>query len=300
MTAWRTTVVFSCGALTVGLWAWVAVHPGVPAPWPLWPMLVWGGCGLVTCMMSSEPQGRRWHALVAVLLLLSVWLVQELKILMPEDAWRSAGQPLRPGAAELQHRVIERSQDFLSLRWIVGFSQPSWLSLALGLPLCVIFLMGLSGHAAVPRQGQRLAQLALVLWAVAVLLYAGIGLNDLWPAAPWWFWLLLVVLPPFRFKSTHAEMAMLVWCVALAALVCMLLNAYLPLTLMRDGVVAVAVMVTVCVWLVWLVNCEAIAQFDQDRERNHAAATRTAADFDLQAHLDSPQAQEGADKYTRE
>ncbi len=298
MSLWRITAITSCGVSVVGLWAWVALHPEVPVQWPLWPLLVWGGCGLVTCMLSNEPKGRRLHAVTAVLLLLSVWLMQALHLLMPAEAWRAAGQPLRPEAAELQHSVIERSQDFLSFRWIVGFSRPSWLGL--GLPLCVLFLFSLYRHPGVPRRGQRLAQLALMVWAAAALLYAGIGLNSLWPMAPWWFWLLLVVLLPFRFKSTYAEIAMLVWCVGLTALVCRLLDAHLTLTLMRDGVVAVAVMVTVCVWLVWLVNCEAIAQFDQDQQRNNTAATQVAANFDLQAHLDSPQAQEGADKYTRE
>jgi hypothetical protein len=296
-------MIVSCGLLTTVLWVWAVMHPAVPVRWPLWPLLAWGVCGLCSCMGSRKAAGRRQHAVMALLLVLSVWLVQELHLLMPADAWRTAGQPVKAGVAGLQARAVERGQDLLSLQWIAGVSQPSWAGLGLGLPLCVIFLLSLGQHPAVPRHGQRAAQLGLALWALALPMYAGIGMNSLWPTAPWWFWLLLLALLPFQFKSARAELAMLVWCLALAAWLCKLLDGFLPLTLMRDGVVAVALVVTVYGGLVWVVHCEAMALFDHAKERHTAAAAAdhaAAVNFDLQIHLDSPQAQEGADKYTRE
>ncbi len=308
MSSWRITSIFSCAVLTAGLWIVAVMHPSVPVRWPFWPLLAWGAWGLVSSMMSSEPKGQRLNAVTALLLLASVWLVQELQLLMPEEAWRMAGQPAKPDAASLQLRLVERSHHALSLQWIVGLSRPSWVGLLLGLPLCVLILMNLSSHIAVPRVGQRLAQIALVFWATAVALYTGVGLNSLLPDAPWWFWLLLLALLPFQFKSAHAGFVMVAWLVALAALVCMLLDSYLPLTLIRDAVVAIAMLFTACCGLVWFVYGAAMARADQTQDRiktqaaaaDAAAAAKAAADFDLQAHLDSPKAQEGADKYTRE
>jgi hypothetical protein len=103
--------------------------------------------------------------------------------------------------------------------------------------------------------------------------------------------------------SRHAPEVMVAVLIAFAALLCGLLALWLPLAPLRDHVVVAALGLTLCAWLVWFLMCEAIARFNTQRREEitkKSASVPNPAVFDLNAHLDSPQAQEGADKYTRE
>lgn len=267
--------------------------------------------------MSKESTGRRAHFTLALALLASVPALQAWHVVMPEAAWLAAQKPAKPTLTDLQAGIANEWHALLSLRWVNGVSEVSGLVLWLGLPATMISLLVHAQHPVIPAFSRRLAWAAFAGWLATVLVYVGLGLAQWWSDAPLWFWLVLLVALPLQFRSAHSNLALAVWGLSLAIVIVKALAWLVSPMWLRDVLFAAALLATVICWVVWYARMEAVATFDgvlaASREFTRAAEDandlaqdavfhRVAPpqDFDLIEHLDSPQAQEGADKYTRE
>lgn len=319
-------MLLSCIGLTTLLWAWAWWRTDAHTGWPAWPIQLWAGIGLVNAVASTDLAGRRALVGASVLLLASVQAIQAWHLQMPYEDWLAAGMPDKPTLATWPDTLHAQLHHALSLRWVRGCSTLPWQAWLLAAPFCLGTQFINGNHPVMPAWSRALAKVALVCWASTLMLALGMLMVGPVKGAPFWFWGLLVILLPLQIKSTTLWLLVPAWLSSLAGLLVAVLAHVINLSFARDAALALSVALTLLNWLVWYVRMDAMVRFDsvlaglrelfpeappsapvpavmpQSAYEAAPDATRpvTEAPFDLQAHLDSPQAQEGADKYTRE
>lgn len=303
----RRFMLLSCIVLTIALWWWASVSPDVHTGLPAWPLQIWSTFGLLNALMSTQPKGRRGLFSAALLLGASTQAVQTWHILMPYEDWLAAGMPEKPSLASWPSLLAAQGHDFLSLKWVPGCSHLPWFVWCLGAPLCLITQVVNGNHPVMPAWSRMMAKVAAAHWCLTLLMALGTVLVGPFKDAPIWFWIALVILLPLQLKSTPIWLIVPVWLACLSGLLVSGVHRVIDPTLIRDGLFALSMSMTVLNWLIWYVRMDAILRFDSVlaglRELfPQPTPPQTQADsaFNLIAHLDSPQAQEGADKYTRE
>lgn len=264
-------------ALPWAAWAWLT---GVSAP-------------------ASEAPWRRAQVLSAIALALSV-----------------------PAAAQVAQGLLrpEGLPDALSLaRLIVGQGfTPWWLGALAGLSL-----LPLGNALGIPpvlhRSSTAGAWLCLMAWS----LQPGAWLARLLPDVPVVVWLMGALLLPFKLRHGHRAVT-LCWLLCVSALVHDTLHDGLGATHIGADLLLLGLAVGMPTWVAWAHNMNLIQFLEQlasvgqamhsakgDADEPSAPwGQQTGGDdvddadagtrFSLQDHLDSPAAQEGADKYTRE
>jgi hypothetical protein len=168
-----------------------------------------------------------------------------------------------------------------------------------------------------PTWSQGLAQLALWTWLATVVTAVQRVAPDGVSQALQWVFIVLVVGLWWQPAANKARFGRVTWfSLSLMAACQLALNATVPLPLACDVLLALACMLSLACGLDWYSRMEAIARFNSAMQAERAALAAQASTvheagpsvltpsesrgFDLTQHLDSPQAQEGADKYTRE
>jgi hypothetical protein len=317
----RKFMVLSCAGLTLALWAWAWQRPDVHTSGEMWPLQWWGGVALVASVMTTQPQGRRLHFSAALVLLLSAWLLPAWHVVMPYEGWLAAGMPDKPHLAELPQLIGQQVWHLAQLEWVRGLSRQAGAWLVIGVH---------AQHPVIPAWSRYTAKAGIALWLLTVLAFAGTWLSGAVADAPLWFWGLLVVGLPFQLKSGHVWLVVGLWLLSAAALLAKTLSLIVAPMALRDTLLALACAATLLCWLAWYARMEAATRFDAvlsavreimpkppeasaAQPTGHVSMTADvddahdnnrlgvpAAPFDLTRHLDSPQAQEGADKYTRE
>ena len=315
----RRCMLLSCLALTAGLWIWAWLQPAAHTPLALWPFQAWAALSLAQALMSTQAQGRRATLTTALLLLGSTQALQMWHILMPHADWVAAGMPVKPTLAELPAKLKAALDLFLSLRWVYGFSDVPWPVWLLAAPVCLSTQVINGNHPAMPAWSRVAAKFACFCWIASWLMWLGNLLVGTMPDAPLIFWGLLVVMLPLRRHTIPTWLLLPAWLSSLAGLIVAGLHHVVSPVLARDATLALALLLTTLNWLVWYVRMDAILRFDKvlaglrelvpDPQENAtssqlddspSSAHPASSSFDRTAHLDSPQAQEGADKYTRE
>ncbi len=187
-------------------------------------------------------------------------------------------------------------------RWTAGLSDGPPLLLWLGMPL--LLAMAASFSEAQPPRWRWLGR--AVVWNLLLVLGLRLGRYALhWPA-PGWVWAVAVIVLPWRLShNASPRFLLLVWLFSLCAALAALLQWAAPALPRTANDLLMA-----CGLAGWAV-C-ALAHWVWPRHREPPAAptppTPEAAtppppaldEATLRQHLDSPAAQEGADKYTRE
>jgi hypothetical protein len=156
-------------------------------------------------------------------------------------------------------------------------------------PLCMVVLVAQTLSEALPRWARRFAHGPLLSWLLAVSLSLGQFVRDTSGVPAGVLVLGLFVLPPLG-GLVGVGVAWTLWYACFAAVLALALGWLLPLASLTPLAYAAAWWLSVVAGLLWLLLA-----------RKPAPPPPTPAPaFDLNAHLDSPDAQEGADKYTRE
>lgn len=315
----RRFMLLSCIVLTFALWGWACWRPDVHTSLEAWPIWLWSGWCLINALMSSQAQGRRVLLSAALLLLGSTHALQAWHVLMPYEDWLVAGMPDKPSLPALPAMLMAQGHRFVSLQWLPGCSSLPWYTWLLGAPFCLATQFVNGNHPVMPAWARVVAKFAIVCWLFTLMMWGGAFLVGTMKDAPVLFWGLLVVLLPFQLKSAPLWLLLPAWLASLAGLLTSSLRHLIDPTLIRDASFALAISLTALNWLVWWVRMDAMLRFDSvlaglrellpdpdDKTPATNQAETPSVDpapdtrFDLISHLDSPQAQEGADKYTRE
>lgn len=275
-------MLLSCLLLTLILWGWAWQRHEVHTHLVAWPFELWAILSFVEAFMSAQPKGRRWSLSAALLLFLSIQAVQAWQVLMPHADWLAAGMPTKPLLADLPSIVADPIFRAMSLSWVTGCSQLPWYAWAMGAPFCMVCLLSNSTHPIMPTWARYMAGVALVCWVgTLLLLFSTLIIDDI-KDSPFWFWGVLVFVLPLRYAKSSPWFLAPTWLFCLVSLVATSLYPSVQIAPVLDIALALAMGLTVITWMAWYVRMDAI----------HV--------FDLMKHLDSPSAQEGADKYTRE
>jgi hypothetical protein len=294
MSAHRRFMVLACSAALLSWWGTAWLWPQAWADWPRWPLQALAWVGLSTSVMGSQPEHRRLQFTLALLLLLSTWVLPSLQG--------------APGSRPMTWPSLGHLSSSLH-----------WSALVLGMPFCMGTMITNMQHPVLPAWGRAASRLGLSAWLITMASFVGTWLTGTIPDAPILFWGLLVLLLPFYFKSEHVWLAMPAWLVSLLGLVVSLMKLVVPPPMLRDITLCASASLTGLSWLAWYMRMEDVSRFDAvlaglravvaqppDADQAHPKGMhvypRVASPevFDLDEHLDSPQAQEGADKYTRE
>ena len=303
----RRCLLISCSALLAGLWFVALTRPGVAIPIGFWPVQAWATFGLVSSALSRRPLHRRLHFTLALLLLASTWALPAWHLLMPQDQWIAANEPARPGLAQLLAIWEAQAAWLLSLAWVAGLWQACWPAFLIAMPVCTGALLVHAAHPLPPAWSRGLAIAGVVAWLLTVFAATGAWLSVAVSGSPTWFWAILVVGLPFQLRRGRSGVVLAAWGLCVAALLVRLLGWVMAPAGLCDALLALAGGITLACSVAWYARMEAITRFDLEMHaRRDAAAPPPAPEapppvaFDLIEHLDSPQAQEGADKYTRE
>lgn len=318
----RRFMLLSCIVLITVLWTWAWLRPDVHTGLEAWPVQLWAVLCVVNALVSIRPAGRQGLLTAALLLLGSTQAVQAWHILMPYEDWLAAGLPDKPTLATLPAILLKQGQQALSLQWVPGCSRLPWPAWLLGAPLCWCTQLVNGNHPVMPAWSRWVAKLAMCCWGFAMLMTLGIFMIGILKDAPILFWGVLVFLLPLQRKLTVPWLLWPAWLACLAGLIAASSRHVIAPSLITDAALASAMCLTVLNWLAWYVRMDAVSRFDsvlaglrdllpeplptsstsakKDSNTPIPATPEPAKGFDLHAHLDSPQAQEGADKYTRE
>jgi len=205
----------------------------------------------------------------------------------------------------------------VTLQWVPGLWALMWPASLLGLFIVTVALVVQLLHPLTPTWSQGLAQLALWTWLATVVTAVQSVAPDGVSQALHWVFTVLVVSLWWQPAANKARFGKVTWFSLCLMAACQLaLNVTVPLPLACDVLMALACMLSLACGLDWYSRMEAIARFNSAMQAERAALAAQASTvpeagpsvltpsesrgFDLTQHLDSPQAQEGADKYTRE
>lgn len=291
----------SCGVAAVAAWAVAWQQPSQALEWLsawAWPLVV----GLVWAVLtwlggvSANPdqvRHRRWQVLSAIVLALSLMLATEL-----------AGWRLQPDAPWSLLQRADLHLDRGAVPWA--------LSLAASWSLVLLWR-----HPMMPALLSWPSALSAALCLTVLLLLTGRWLDHTWVASvPSLVLIVLLVVLTWRSRGSALYAAVPLWLACAAVLLFRAADAWLPPSLPVGRLLLTALLMGLPTWCAWWWRMDAIARFDRIEEAAKAlekaqaeaaaAAPSTAepteyvSSFSLQDHLDSAQAQEGADKYTRE
>lgn len=294
MSAHRRIMVLACSAALLSWWGTAWLWPQAWADWPRWPLQALAWVGLVTSVMGSQPQHRRLHFTLALLLLLSTWVLPSLQ-----------GAPgSRP--------IAWPSLGHLS-------SSLHWSALILGIPFCMITLVNNMHHPVIPGWARVTSKLGIGAWLITMAAYLGSWLTDTVPDSPIIFWGAMLLILPLYFRPLSFRLGLLIWSSCMFGLIASVMSLLVPPQVVCDLAQTISTCLTLVSWIAWYARMEDICRFDAllaglraivpESSSAHEERQNVATDswqepssdaFDLDEHLDSPQAQEGADKYTRE
>ena len=243
-------------------------------PWAAWAWLTG------VSAPASEAPWRRAQVLSAIGLALSV-----------------------PTAAQVAQGLLQPTglPDVLDLARLTvgqGFT-PWWLGALAGLSL-----LPLSNALGIPPALNRFSTAAAWLCLMAWSLQPGAWLVRQLPDVPTAAWLMGALLLPFQRRHAPRTIT-LGWLLCISALVHRTLNDGFGATHIGADLLLLGLALGLPTWGAWAWNMNLIQWLEQLARIGQASAheqgdTDTPPDFSLQDHLDSPTAQEGADKYTRE
>ena len=299
----------SCGALLAALWLGALTRPGVAIALPFWPVQAWAAFGLVSGGLSRRALHRRLHFTLALLLMASTWALPAWHLLMPQDQWIAANEPTRPGLAQLLAIWQAQAASLLRLAWVHGLWRACWPAFVIAMPVCTGALLVHAAHPLPPAWSRGLAVAGVVAWLLAAFAGAGAWLSTAASGSPTWFWAILVIGLPFQLRRGRNAVVLAAWALCAAALLMRLLSFVVTPTVVCDVLLALAGGTTLACSLAWYARMEALTRYDLAMQARRdatppapapAPASPTRHAFDLIEHLNSPQAQEGADKYTRE
>lgn len=311
---------WSCSIAAIGLWT-------VARYWPDWvsdPVLLglqaWAWIAIIGSALSDDAQGRRSHFSAGLALLAAVFFAPWWQAAVLLHAQAPASGATSSIWETLRAVGAEHLRAQLPWHWLPGLSNLAWY-VALGGVIAGWFsVLAIAQHPVIARPVRGIAWFAFALWSALAVVFGGLWLTQWLHDAPVWFWVLMLVVLPWHWRKQAGWLAIIVWLVCAAALVVLGLRKFVDVLAVRDVLFAATLMVSAVCWLFWYVGIEEIARFntlataarelekrkaeEADRQAaqtpSSATATTAGAAFDLEAHLDSPQAQEGADKYTRE
>ena len=313
----RRFMTWSCSLAAIGLWTVARYWPDLVSAAVLWGLQAWAWIGMLGAALSDEAHGRRAQFSAAVALLAMVlfepwWQAAVLAHVQAGDAAGSIWDALRAIGA-----VRIRAQ--LPWHWLPGLSDFPWYAALGGLAVGWFSVLAIAQQPVIARPVRGIAWVAFALWSALAALYGGLALTQWLHDAPVWFWILMLLALPWHWRKKAGWLAILLWVVCAAALLVLGLRKLVDVVMVRDVLLAATLAVSAVCWLFWYFGIEEIARFntlakaarelekqqaEQARLMEQAAAAARASapgtNFDLDAHLESPQAQEGADKYTRE
>lgn len=264
--------------------------------WGAWGQL-WAAYGWITGVSASASihPWRRMQVLSSIGVALSIPVALQVAQAMP--------QPF------IQWDVL------LMARGVVTQGVTAWwLPLVGGLSLLV-----LSNALGIPHTLHRVSAISawMLLWALAM--RAGTWVLAQTPDAPWWLWLVgVLVLPPLRERAYH--LVTFLWAVCACAFITWVTQELISLPTLQVDLLLFGLVLGLPTWIAWAWRMDLIQRMAklaewgqmvaQPSENDLDAPITAAGDdpavffspeaFDLNQHLDSPTAQEGADKYTRE
>jgi hypothetical protein len=317
----RRFMTWSCSIAAIGLWTVARYWPDLACAPVLWGLQAWACIGLIGSALSDDAPGRRAHFSAAAVLLAMVlfdpWW--QAAVLAHVQAQAQAGGAAESIWAALRAIGAERIRAQLPWHWLPGLSDFSWYVALGGLAIGWFSVLAIAQQPVIARPVRGIAWVAFALWSALAVLYSGLVLTQGLHDVPVWFWIMMLVVLPWHWRKKGGWLAILLWLACAAALLVLGLRKLVDVVMVRDVLFAATLAVSAVCWLFWYIGIEEIARFntlakaarelekqqtEQARLAEQAAAvTRVSAPdtgFDLDAHLESPQAQEGADKYTRE
>lgn len=315
--------------LLAALWSFaIRQEPMLAGPAFTWVFYAWA-TGLCWRGLFKEVLAwRRVELALGVLFALSPWLM---------DRWglRTAhGEAFRHGASA-DHGLLHWSQ--LIQQDLAGLLQGAWLhgwqalSPGLLIPLSVALALVMifhSMHAWLPASVRRLAGVGALAWMVVLAMSMGAVMSSTDPFK--WGWLIATVVVAGVAMMTGQWMAVLLFGVSLCASLSLLADWLWSAGAVLDVAFSMGLFSTVVTLLVWgwrldtirlmqhlekgaaalraieqgeclnLDEDDQVAPVDEAGQRTRRDLYLRDADGQLIDRLDSAEAQEGADKYTRE
>lgn len=264
--------------------------------WSLWPLQMMAGFAVIASVFSDRTIGRRLQLTLALLLTLGVIEVQSLHLLMIYDDWLHADMPAKPGAAQAAQLLLDQLDGIVRFAWVEGLSGLPMIVVLPGVIVAFVTLVAQSTHPVLPAVIRRLADIGAGIWLLVLFLFIGCWvLAD--SGVPTLVLILGAVLLPWGLGGQSKWAFGLLWGACLAAVVAAATNWIWNAGRLLDLLCAAAIVTTLICWVVWYWFMNDIVEHDLSQPKLQPAPPR---DFDLVEHLDSPEAQEGADKYTRE
>ncbi len=285
--------------LVVAVWLLTLSDPAMVLvlgeEWGDW-VQAWAACGWiagVSAAASAHPW-RRMQTLSSIVLAISIPVaIQVAHFVLP---------PFGPvDVLVVARRVVTQG----IAAW--------WLPLLGGLSLLV-----LSRAFGIPHVLHRVSAIAGWMLVVSLAMRAGVWIWAQTPDVPWWVWLLGLVLLPLQRRHAYHAVTFL-WIVCASALITLATQRLIPLPTLQADLVLCGLALGLPTWLAWAWRMNFIQSMEKRVDWGQAAQTTeedldatdpddggeapvffSPSTLDLMAHLDSPAAQEGADKYTRE
>ena len=291
----------ACLCASLVLLVLLALNPPITGvAWLVRGMQLLAAVAIYESMFWPEPAGRRPQWLLALALVFAAWTLQRWGLLSPLDEWRASGMPAPLPWAQWPARIEADLAHLASLRWVRGLShQPVWVSLVL-VPLCGVALIGQATSGVLPAHGRWVAKATLLLWGLALTLACGQWVRAASGVPTAVFVLGLVALPWLAASAGIWPAAVLLF-ICLGAVLSLLVEYLLPVPVLLDALFALALLLSLVAGAYWTVFMNAATPIPPaDPSPNGDAPPAPDKPFDLIQHLDSPSAQEGADKYTRE
>lgn len=292
-----------------GLWAWGLTREQAFTAWPVaWlhgvSLMLW-----FLAVFSDELPGRRAMLVMAALWSWTVFELTTLPLAMSRKDWLEVGQPAHAGGEQVLWMLQAQLRSLIGLAWWQGlWRTPPYVVLCF-MPFAAVSLIAHGITEVLPWWSRRPAHVGAGLWLLLLAMFLGMWLREL-SDVPDGVLLLGVVLWPLLFATPAVGPAGLLWAGCVGAALCMLGDWIGSARQLIDALFTLALLLTAWCWLVWWrymnrIRHEEVAERQAELNRQEAQRRQAATDaakpgFDLTGHLDSDQAQEGADKYTRE
>lgn len=287
------------GGLVVAVWLLTLSDPAmtwvVGEEWGAW-VQAWAAYGWITGVSAaaSAHPWRRMQTLSSIALAVSIPVaIQVAHVMLPPSV------PV--DVLVVARRVVTQG----IAAW--------WLPLIAGLSL-----LALSRALGIPHVLHRVSAIAGWMLLVSLAMRAGVWIWAQTPDVPWFAWLLGLVLLPLQ--RHHAYFAVtLLWLVCASALITLATQRLFTLPTLQADLVLCGLALGLPTWLAWawrmdfIQSMQKLADLGQDMQTSEedleaadpddeaeAPVFFSPSTLDLYEHLDSPAAQEGADKYTRE
>lgn len=294
MTIVRRFLILALAAALVGLGMLAWLRPGAHTGWPLWPLHLAAGIATYTSVFSDQRAGRRLLLTLALLLSFGVVEVQSLHLLMSHEDWLAADMPTKPGPVQAEQLLRNQLEGIVRFAWVQGLSAMPLMVALPAMVLAAVTLINQGFQPVLPSAIRRLANIGAGIWLLVLCLFIGRWvLAD--SGVPRLVLVMGVLLLPWGLGNTSKWTVGPLWGACVAAALAMAADWIWDAGRLLDLLCAIGIMTTLICWLVWYWFMNDIVERDLSQPK-----PPPVPDFDLVEHLDSPEAQEGADKYTRE